>query len=83
MIPAPWLHRDEPMIFDFMKEALEHDSVLEVVSGSAPGWSDPWSRARRVRVVQTGEYGMEFVDEDGMWIDARQVQLMRAVDIRH
>ncbi|MBM3317729.1 MAG: hypothetical protein FJY75_07735, partial [Candidatus Eisenbacteria bacterium] len=49
-IPAPWVHRDEQNLYGLMKEAHERGISLEIVHGSAPGWGDPWARARRVRV---------------------------------
>jgi hypothetical protein len=51
---------------------------LEVVLGSAPGWKDPWARARRCSVVR-GErgYGYVLVDEDGFEVDDWDVQLAR------
>ena len=49
-IPAPWVHRDERMLYDLKKTSEETGVPLEVVVGSAPGWADPWSRARLASV---------------------------------
>jgi hypothetical protein len=51
MLPAPWVHRDESTLYHLLKEAHERDVPLEVVAGTAPGWADPWSRARRAFVA--------------------------------
>jgi hypothetical protein len=77
-IPAPWVHWDEPTLFDLMRSALALNEPLEVVVGTAPGWSDPWSRVRRAYVAQ-GERGWPtgLVAEDGSPIDAAEVQRAR------
>lgn len=41
MIPAPWVHRDEPRLHEVMKRARALRVPLEVVTGSAPGWANP------------------------------------------
>lgn len=80
LIPAPWVHRDEPMLHELMKRAQEHGVPLEVVVGSAPGWDAPWSRAERAYVL-SGENAWELtlVDEQGRVIDINDVQLARVV----
>jgi len=47
MLPAPWVHRDEPTLHHLLKDAYVRGLPLEVVVGGAPGWADPWSRVRR------------------------------------
>jgi len=49
-----------------------------VVVGSAPGWTDPWARAR-LAWVQTEEIGWRswLVDGDGRQLDLGEVQLAR------
>ena len=78
MIPAPWVHRDEPMLYSLMDRAHALRVPLEVVVGSAPGWSDPWARAR-LAWVQTEEIGWRswLVDGDGRELDRGEVQLAR------
>lgn len=77
-IPAPWVHRDEPTIYEMEKTAFERGAPLEVVVGSAPGWSDPWSRAQWVEVEQD-EPGWHrwLIDENGDIVDPLDVQLAR------
>jgi len=77
-IPAPWVHRDEPTIHELMKSALAMDVPLEVVVGSAPGWSDPWSRARIAHVENDPtRWRTWLVDDDGLEIDRAEVQRAR------
>jgi hypothetical protein len=76
-LSAPWAPRDEPKLYDLLQAAAERGGLLDVVVGSAPGWSDPWSRVRSVRVVREG-WHHQLVGEDGSIIDADDVQLARA-----
>jgi hypothetical protein len=81
-IPAPWVHRDEPMLYDLMRQAHDQRAPIEVVVGSAPGWVDPWARARRAYVVREDGPGarMTLVDDEGRWIERGEVQAARGVD---
>ena len=49
-IPAPWVHRDERTLHDLLLRAYATRAPLEVVTGGAPGWETPWSRAQRAHV---------------------------------
>jgi hypothetical protein len=78
MLPAPWVHRDEPTLPDLMKQAYARGVALEVVLGSAPGWGDPWYRMHRARVV-AGSWGYpsSLVDDQGFEIRREDIQLAR------
>jgi hypothetical protein len=77
-IPAPWVHRDEATLYDLKKSALAMNVPLEVVVGNAPGWSDPWSRARLAHVEQEPNGWSDWLlDEDGYVIDENDVQRAR------
>ena len=78
MIPAPWVHRDEQTLHNLMVRAHELQVPLEVVVGSAPGWTDPWSRVQPA-YVEKEESGWRswLVDEQGHGIDRDEVQLAR------
>jgi hypothetical protein len=77
-IPAPWVHRDEATLYHLEERAFELQVPLEVVAGSAPGWTDPWSRVRRA-YVEKEEPGWRswLLDEEGHVIDRDEVQLAR------
>jgi len=78
MLPVSWVHSDEMRLYRLMTQACEQDRRLEVIAGSAPGWSDPWARAQRCRVEQdVRRYGFELIDEDGMIVDQLLVQRAR------
>ena len=76
-IPAPWVHRDEPVLHDLAKAALEIGVPLEIVTGSAPGWEDPWSRARLAHVEPAGNGWQQLLDDAGSIIDEADVQRAR------
>ncbi len=81
-IPAPWVDRAESTLYTLKQAALEADTLLEIVTGSAPGWSDPWSRARRVEVHREG-WQTWLLDEQGACLDPDDVQLARLVGPMH
>jgi hypothetical protein len=76
-IPAPWVHRDEPGLYALMKRAHALGLPLEIVAGSAPGWTDPWSRGRRVRVGKQKGWGYWLADDKGFSVDVHEVQIAR------
>jgi len=78
MIPAPWRHRDETWFYHLKQQAQERGEALEVVTGGAPGWTDPWARARRCNVERDADgYRLTLLDENGLAVDERDVQLAR------
>jgi hypothetical protein len=78
MIPAPWRHRDESGLYDLQRRALERNEAVEVVVGNAPGWSDPWARARRCHVKRHRDgYRLLLVDEQGLVVDPCDIQAAR------
>ena len=80
-IPAPWVDRAEPTLWQLKNRALELGAPLEIVAGSAPGWADPWARARRVHARrEPGSWQVWLVYEDGSIADEREVQLARLVE---
>jgi hypothetical protein len=81
---APWVHRDEPTLYDLKRQAAELGVPVEIVAGSAPGWTDPWSRALRC-TVETGSdrWQTYLLAEDGRVIDDADVQLARIVAVAH
>jgi len=78
MIPVPWVHREEPTLFDLMNRAHERDVPLEVVHGAAPSFDDPWSRVQPASVVKDAlTFDSWLVDVRGVGIDEDDVQLAR------
>jgi len=83
-IPVPWVHRDETTLHGLKSQALEMGVPVEVVAGTAPGWSEPWSRSRRCFVrKEPGGYYLWLIDEAGYAIDDVEVQLARVLVTVH
>jgi len=81
MLPAPWVHRDESTLYHLLKEAHERQVALEVVVGSAPGWADPWARARRAFAATDAWHSPSLLaDEQGYEIPRADVQSARLLD---
>lgn len=81
MLPAPWVHRDEPTLHHLLKEAYTRGVPLDVVAGSAPSWTDPWSRVRRAfPAADAWGWPSRLVDEEGYEIPRADVQLARLAD---
>jgi hypothetical protein len=70
------VHRDEPTLHDLKATAIQTGRPLELVMGSAPGWSDPWSWVCLALVVESGWHTC-LVDLDGFLIVEKEVQLAR------
>ena len=84
MFPAPWHHHDEPTLYHLKREAHALAMAIVAVVGSAPGWEDPWSRARRLEVVRgEREYDLMLFDEHGAYVDDCDVQLARLEAVVH
>jgi hypothetical protein len=76
--PVPWYHRDESTLHALKKQARSLSVALEAVVGDAPGWEDPWARARRLEVIQgEREWHLMLFDERGGYVDDRDLQLAR------
>ena len=81
MLPAPWVQRDEFTLYHLLKEAHERRLALEVAVGSAPGWANPWARARRAFVATEAWHSPSLLaDEQGYEILRADVQVARLLD---
>ncbi len=75
-----WELPGEVSLFDVMKRAGEAGQTVELVVGNAPGWEEPWARARRYRAV-----GVDFRDvvvqgpEGRIRIPREEVQAVRVI----
>lgn len=75
-IAAPWKRIDDPGLHDLLRRSAATGRALEVVVGSAPGWSEPWSRAQRARAVERNGWP-QLVDEAGLPMREEEVQAVR------
>lgn len=85
LIPVPWVHPDEPRLFDLARSAHALEVPLEVVVGHARPAADPWQGAIQVRVVASSPGGWPYwlIDESRRALDTADVQLARLVLPRH
>ena len=75
---VPWAHHDEPSLRTLFRAAAEQNRAVEIVAGSAPSWSDPWSRAERCEVVRHPTfYDWYIFGPDGREVLEAEVQLAR------
>ena len=80
-LPAPWVHRDEDMLYNLKDQAHRRGVPLEIVVGSAPGWADPWSRLRLAHVLkEPGGWRSWLFDDTGSAIREDEIQLARLAD---
>ena len=80
-LAAPWVHQDEPTLYNLKEQALERGVPLELVVGSAPGWSDPWSRGQLAFVAkEPSGWRTWIVDQSGYVINEQEIQRARLVD---
>lgn len=78
VVGVGWAIAGDRSLYDLKEEARERGVELEVVSGGAPGWRDPWSRARRTRIVPSGGFGDAcYREDDERLIDDVDIQAAR------
>jgi hypothetical protein len=51
-----WGVPGEPMLYSIVREKMEKGESIEFVRGSAPGWSDPWSRGKHAIVERLNAF---------------------------
>ena len=77
-LPADWAQPGDPSMFALVERAREEGREVEVVVNNAPGWKEPWARARRGRVVSWRAGALVLADGlDEHCLDADEVQAMR------
>lgn len=59
-----WALPGDRHAWDLLEEARTTGREVDIVLGSAPSWTDPWSRARRVRVLALDATDWTF-EQDG------------------
>ncbi len=82
VLGVDWALPGDPRLYDILDRARHDDTSVDIVTGAAPEWADPWARARRVEVVHiepwvvTVRQGTEKVP-----IDRREIQAVRMVGV--
>jgi hypothetical protein len=70
----------EPRLYDLLKQAIDSGTPIDIVTGNAPGWAEPWSRARRVQVLEIARGVVKF-REQGVThaIGQQEIQAIRII----
>ena len=78
VLGVDWTLPGEPLLYEILKCAVEEGAEVDLVVGAAPGWSDPWARARRARIVSVEPWTVtvSLLDEVCR-IDQRDIQAVR------
>ncbi len=78
MCPVDWALPGEPRLYEILQRAKEACTPVDLVLGSAPGWADPWSRARRGSVVEVEPWQVTVLLDGEVWqFDRRDIQAVR------
>lgn len=59
-----WALPGDHKLHETLTECHAANLPLDIVTGSAPGWADPWSRVRRVRILSLDFWSI-WVEADG------------------
>jgi hypothetical protein len=83
-LPVEWTQPGEPHLHKILRRAAEAETPVELVVGTAPGWSEPWSRGRRARVRAVGSWDIACrFEDDSEPVDLWAVQAVRPVGERY
>lgn len=82
MLSADWALPGEPHLHEILREAKGAGAPVDLVVGSAPGWTDPWSRARRGAVLELEPWQVTVRLDGEVWrLDLRDIQAVRVGDL--
>jgi len=62
LLTADFSAPGEPRLHDILEQAMESNAPVDLVTGSAPGWEEPWSRARRMQVLELAPWDVRLRD---------------------
>lgn len=82
-LPADWAVPGEESLYAMLHAFHAANQPVEIVWGSAPGWADPWSRARRVTIVALDGWSALVEGDDQQWQVSRyEIQAVRPASER-
>ncbi|KYF78283.1 hypothetical protein BE18_15405 [Sorangium cellulosum] len=64
-LSTEWALPGDVSFYQQLKSASETGAAVDLVVGAAPGWADPWARARRVRVLDIRFNGVLVAEGEG------------------
>ena len=80
VFPVDWALPGEPHLHEILQRAKEAAAPVDIVIGSAPGWADPWSRARRGSVLEVEPWQVTVALDGEVWrLDRRDIQALRVL----
>jgi hypothetical protein len=80
---AEWGVSGEPSLCDFLKKKMTTGEPIEFVRGSAPGWSDPWSRGKIGVVKAMNFHDVELLIYDECVVVPREeFQAVRSIAVQ-
>lgn len=80
MLPVDWAVPGEPHLHEILERARAAGAPVDLVVGSAPGWTDPWSRARRGAILKVEPWQVMVRLDGELWrLDRREIQAVRVV----
>ena len=80
MLPVDRAVPGEPHLHEILERARAAGAPVDLVVGSAPGWADPWSRARRDAILKVEPWQVMVKLDGDVWrLDRRDIQAVRVV----
>ena len=78
MFPVDWALPGEPHLHEILEGAKAAGAPVDLVVGSAPGWADPWSRARRGAILEVEPWQVTVRLDGEVWrLDRGDIQAVR------
>ncbi len=80
MFPVDWALPGEPHLHEILEGAKAAGAPVDLVVGLAPGWADPWSRARRGAILEVEPWQVTVRLDGEVWrLDRGDIQAVRVV----
>ncbi len=80
---AEWGVPGEPSLYDFLKQKMTTGEPIEFVRGSAPGWSDPWSRGKIGVVKAMNHRDVELlINDEYVVVPREEFQAVRSITVQ-
>ena len=79
IIAVDWAVPGDANVYATIRECQATGRPVDLVTGSAPGWTDPWSRAHRVTIVSSDAWSVVVESEGQQWqVPRMEIQAVRA-----
>ncbi len=80
---AEWGVPGEPSLYDFLKQKMIAGEPIEFVRGTAPGWSEPWSRGKTGVVKAINHRDVELqINDEYVVIPREEFQAVRSIAVQ-